>query len=315
MVTAATKIVNEVVIPQLNEKYTLDMAQREERMRTEIKEDMKNEVEEEITAKFQSQINNLKMEVSELKLALENKIDAKCNTDAIVSASATIVNDIIFPQIDRQLTTKVGEMKQEVTHQLDEAQQQIRSGLKIEFDEDFSTSKDELKLNLEEQIVTRFETEQQNLEQTLQDQINDKDDKVIFAAVRKSGDIKKGQTITYDTMIANYGDTMDGENGLFTAKKSGLYMFTFSTVTSGTEGRVKINILVNGANKFVIDDAENGSGEGLKGQRNISYSWMLVMAQDDTISMNIYNGNKEWVGLHVCSEDWIHFTGQLLKHT
>eukprot|EP00093_Oithona_nana_P011456 11456.XXX_386648_386944_1 [CDS] Oithona nana genome sequencing. len=96
---------------------------------------------------------------------------------------------------------------------------------------------------------------------------------------------------------------MDATSGTFTAKRKGLYMFTFTAVSASTEKAVYINVNKNGGQLFHIEDGN------AKAIANIASSWMLQLDENDTIGLTM-----ESSGLHGCSdEDWVHFTGQLLN--
>ena len=114
--------------------------------------------------------------------------------------------------------------------------------------------------------------------------------------------------ITFDTEIANIGNSMDASSGTFTTKRKGLYFFTFYGVSSTANKRTVIWVQKNGKNTLVIEDGENSVT-----QTNISSSWMLHLDEGETIRLQL-NGGDDYNGLHGCeSEDWIYFTGQLLN--
>ena len=198
--------------------------------------------------------------------------------DSIVTASSTIINTILIPQMEQKVTTKVNEIRGIV-----------KSELKSELDQDLSSGM----TDLSQQIVTKINEREAAVSE-----------KIIFAVVRKS-DIAAGQNITFDTVIANIGESMDATSGTFTAKIRGLYMFTFTTVSQNDKGAVHIWVKKNGSNVFLIED---GNAEN---QSNISASWMLQLDQGDTILLQNSSGGN---ALHGCpSQDWIIFTGQLLN--
>ena len=130
---------------------------------------------------------------------------------------------------------------------------------------------------------------------------------VIFAAVRSSsGNMGSSGTITYDSLATNIGNGMDSSTGKFTCPTSGLYMFTFSAVSSNLNAdELTIIVKKNGSQMFLIDD-EEGTYSGAK-ERNIAYSWMFDLSTDDIVHLEMSTG-----GLHADGADLVHFTGHLL---
>lgn len=62
--------------------------------------------------------------------------------------------------------------------------------------------------------------------------------------------------ISFDKEILNEGNAMDSESGIFTAPKSGLYLFDFSGVNSGGGGSFSVDFYINNEKKgscFVAD--------------------------------------------------------------
>ena len=133
-------------------------------------------------------------------------------------------------------------------------------------------------------------------------------EKVIFAAVRSSsGNMGSRGTITFDSLTTNIGNGMDSSTGKFTCPTSGLYMFTFSAVSSNVNAdELTIKVMINGGQIFVIDDEEDKKSGA--NERNIAYSWMLDLSTDDIVHLEMSSG-----GLHAeVVGDQAHFTGHLL---
>ena len=115
--------------------------------------------------------------------------------------------------------------------------------------------------------------------------------------VRKST-VERGQPITFDTVIANIGGSIDASSGTFTTQRKGLYFFTFYAVSKSSGSRTHIVVRKNKDQIFRIEDTSTSSD-----QSNIASSWMLQLNQGDTIDLRLTNEN----GLHGCvEEDWIH---------
>merc|ERR1711860_399271 len=122
---------------------------------------------------------------------------------------------------------------------------------------------------------------------------------------RKS-DVAAGNTITFNSVIANIGDSMEASSGTFTAKRKGLYTFSFSGPMENNEGseskRVVIAVKKNENTLFILQDKTAESFES-----NTAFSWMLQLDEGNTINLSL-NGS----GLHGCGNEWIQFTGQLI---
>merc|ERR1711982_260052 len=139
----------------------------------------------------------------------------------------------------------------------------------------------ELQQNVDEKqaaLVQKVDEKQAALEQSVQNQVNKMNEKVIFAAVRSSsGNMGSRGTITFDSLTTNIGNGMDSSTGKFTCPTSGLYMFTFSAVSSNLNAdELTIIVKKNGSQMFLIDD-EEGTYSGAK-ERNIAYSWILDLS-------------------------------------
>ena len=202
-----------------------------------------------------------------------------------MTASTTVMNNILIPQMEQKFTTKVNEVKEVV-----------KSDLKTELD---GTLSSEL-TGLTQKITTQVNEKSQELTEQITTRISETQEKVIFSVVRMS-DVGS-HDITYDTVIANIGDSIDASSGTFTTKKKGLYFFTFTAVSQNEEKGVVIDVKKNGGQLFHIEDGN------AKNQANIGKSWMLQLNVGDTIVLR-NAGNQ----LHGCdSEDWIQFSGQLL---
>jgi len=281
VVRASSQVINEVLLPQFERILDLKMGQ----IKTEMMQEMKGTLEE-MMVPFKKEVMDtveamkipLKAELkADFDQQITNRLEEQVpDLDTIVTASSTIVNTILIPQMEQKVTIKVNEIRGIV-----------KSELKSELDQDLSSGM----TDLSQQIVTKINEREEAI-----------DEKIIFAVVRKT-DVAAGQSITFDTVIANIGESMDASAGTFTAKRRGLYMFTFTSVSNNPEAGITIRVSKNGNQIFNIEDGN------AKNQSNISSSWMLQLDQGDAITL-LNVGSS----LHGCkTEDWINFTGQLLN--
>ena len=77
-------------------------------------------------------------------------------------------------------------------------------------------------MNLSKQIDIKINKERDELTQDITTQITETQEKIVFAVVRKST-VERGQSITFDTVIANIGKSIDASSGTFTTQRKGLY--------------------------------------------------------------------------------------------
>ena len=227
VVRASSQVINEVLLPQFERIMDLKMGQIKTEMMQEMKgtlEEMmvpfkkevmntveamkiplKSELKEELTGTVEAMKTPLKAELkADFDQQITNRLEEQVpDLDTIVTASSTIANNILMPQMEQKVTIKVNEIRGIV-----------KSELKSELDQDLSSGM----TDLSQQIVTKINEREEAI-----------DEKIIFAVARKS-DVAQGQPITFDTVIANIGESMDATSGTFTAKRKGLYMFTFTAV-------------------------------------------------------------------------------------
>ena len=278
IVSTSTSIVQRIIVPDLDQKLSTKV----DKLKEEVKDDLKSVVEAmkaplkaELKTEFDQQITDRLEEYTP-------------NLETIVTASSVIVRNILVPDMEQKVSIKVNEIRS------------IVKKLKSELDQDLSSGM----TNLSQQIDTKITEEQDELTQHITTQITETQEKIIFAVVRKST-VERGQPITFDTVIANIGGSIDATSGTFTSQRTGLYFFTFYAVSKSSGSRTHIVVSKNNDQIFRIEDTSTSSE-----QSNIASSWMLQLDQDDTINLKLTSEN----GLHGCSkEDWIHFTGQLLN--
>jgi len=237
IVSTSTAIVQDIIVPDLDQKFSNKVdkddlkpviEEMKATLKTELKTALKTDMDQQIMDRnaklrdtFQQQIVSTSTSivqdiiVPDLDQKLSNKVDklkeqvmddlrsvvaemnATPDLDGIVTASSTIINQVLVPQ-----TSKVNQVKEVV-----------KDELKSELDQD-------LKAEMTQQIASKIIERQEEV-----------DGKVIFSVARKT-DAGPGTKITFDTVIANIGDSMNNSTGTFTARRSGLYLFMFSARTS-----------------------------------------------------------------------------------
>ena len=279
IVSTSTSIVQRIIVPDLDQKLSTKV----DKLKEEVKDDLKSVVEA-MKAPLKAQLK------TEFDQQIADRLEEYTpNLETIVTASSVIVRNILVPEMEQKVSINVNEIRSIV-----------KSELKSELDQDFSSGM----TNLSQQIDTKINEEQDELTQHITTQITETQEKIIFAVVRKST-VERGQPITFDTVIANIGGSIDATSGTFTSQRTGLYFFTFYAVSKSSGSRTHIVVSKNNDQIFRIEDTSTSSD-----QSNIASSWMLQLDQDDTINLKLTSEN----GLHGCSEeDWIHFTGQFLN--
>ena len=128
--------------------------------------------------------------------------------------------------------------------------------------------------------------------------------KVVFSAERTVNHVSTGETITFTNLNINLGDGMNKDSGAFTVPLSGVYLFQFSGMTQNSLKYTHIYIMKNGIKHHNIHyNNVNAATYEL-----MSYSWSMVLAKDDTVSLKVHEN-----GLYVAANHYyIYFTGQLL---
>ena len=181
--------------------------------------------------------------------------------------------------------------------------------LKTNF-EAFEEDATELKTNFEafeEDANRKFTSIQASVRQNKVD-IESANKKVIFSAVRDTGNVAKGTIITYNKLVTNVGNAMNVNDGRFTAPISGIYHFSFSGVTDKSDNYISIGVLKNDVWEFEIYDS-NDSGN-YNTHENLSYSWMMVLRENDRVHLRVIRNAK---GFSVSRNSPIWFNGFLLK--
>eukprot|EP00093_Oithona_nana_P012846 12846.XXX_864581_864910_1 [CDS] Oithona nana genome sequencing. len=106
---------------------------------------------------------------------------------------------------------------------------------------------------------------------------------------------------------------MDASTGIFTAKRRGLYMFSFAAPilnnpSEKPEKYAQIHVVKNDIRVFRYED-ESRKTNGVDG--SIAFSWMFQLNEGDRINLKLQDGT-DLRQLHGCPVEWIQFTGQLI---
>ena len=120
----------------------------------------------------------------------------------------------------------------------------------------------------------------------IQNAIEDADQKVIFSAIRKNGDVNALTTITYDEASVNVGGGMDIGSGHFTIPVSGIYSFSFSGMAKFKETWTSVQVRKNNTDQFNI--LSNTKKTNIFD--TLSTTWIMNLSQNDVISIYAKEG-------------------------
>ena len=119
------------------------------------------------------------------------------------------------------------------------------------------------------------------------DQIKNANQKVIFSAIRTSGDVNPGTTIRYDEANVNVGGGMDAGSGFFTVPVSGIYSFSFRGLSMWRKTLTNIHVRKNNATQFRIFE----NSDDTKSHDILSTTWLMNLTQNDVISLYCSSDN------------------------
>jgi len=147
--------------------------------------------------------------------------------------------------------------------------------------------------------------------------------RVIFSVVRKGLDEDRypnkadlGEIITYTDVIANVGQGMDPNTGVFEAPVSGIYSFSFSALSDTEKSTLhrfstSIEVIKNLRGDYLDSRfyiyQDNGTQEFFE---NLSFSWMMSLAKGDRIHLKM---GKYGTKLLTTDNYPLYFNGQLLE--
>ena len=231
--------------------------------------------------------------------------------DNVVRAATQIVNDVILPQMERQMDTKVEAMEGQMRNEFEMKFQAEKEALALQF----ANKEEELeqKFNDEREIFKSEMQEEFNAQETaLQTKLEEKlmtdevQPEVLFHVIDNTinnNHIQPG-IIKFTEAPINLGNSVDPNTGIFSATTSGVFFFTFSSMTSNQEaGRSEVEILKNGVRFNIIYDS-NGNNK----HNNLNSSWMMSLQEGDEVKLKVLNGE-----LFANENINLIWTGHLLK--
>ena len=248
-----------------------------------------------------------------LKAIEERTIDL----DNVVRAATQIVNDVILPQMERQMGTKVEAMEGQMRNEFEMKFQAEKEELALQC----ANKKEELVLHLEQKFNDEkeiFKSEMQEefhaQETALQSKLEEKltigvQPEIFFHVIDNIGGTVEPGIIKFTEATINVGNSVDPNTGIFTATISGVFFFTFSSMTSmsvtgtGPTGNTEVEILKNDVRFNIIYD-----NNGNKKHNNLNSSWMMALQEGDQVKLKVKNGK-----LFAISAIHLIWTGQLLK--
>ena len=220
--------------------------------------------------------------------------------DNVVRAATQIVNDVILPQMKEAME---GQMRNEFEMKFQAEKEELAL--------QFANEKEELVLHLEQKFNDEKEIFKSDMETALQSKLEEKlmtdetlQPEILFQVVDNTSGYMSEGIIKYDEDPINIGNSVDPNTGTFTATTSGVFFFTFSSMTSSKkEGRTQVEISKNGVRFNVIYDS-NGNNKN----NNLNSSWMMALQENDQVQLKVTAGQ-----LRANRNIHLIWTGQLLK--
>ena len=140
------------------------------------------------------------------------------------------------------------------------------------------------------------------------DQIKNANQKVIFSAIRTSGDVNPGTTIRYDEANVNVGGGMDAGSGFFTVPVSGIYSFSFRGLSMFRKTFTNVHVRKNNATQFrIFENSDDENSHDI-----LSTTWLMNLTQNDVISLYCSSDNWYSGGFSVDIRHPVLFNGHLL---
>ena len=131
--------------------------------------------------------------------------------------------------------------------------------------------------------------------------------KVIFQAVKTTGDNNNQGWLRFDKVPINIGGGMDETGGTFTAPVSGIYRLSFTGNSAvGITDNTRIEVRKNGVamlNIYDSNEAENSDGN------NVAAIFMMNLSQNDEVTLYSHKN------LYARSVNQLIFTGELIHIT
>ena len=218
-----------------------------------------------------------------VKAIEERSIDLDNVVRTATQISTQIVNDVFLPQMERQLGTAVDAMKESMRNELEQKFQAEKEDL-------VTLTKAELSLEMEHKFNNEKEAMRSEMREQLQSELEEKlmnvgEPKIFFQATNKNGAISNA-VITYNEAGVNVGNSIDPNTGIFSATATGLYFFSYASLTSSLEADItQIDILKNDEKFNAI---YNGNGDNKFNSMNSS--WMMKLQENDQVKLKVVSG-------------------------
>ena len=127
---------------------------------------------------------------------------------------------------------------------------------------------------------------------------------VLVSAYKTTGGTFKGW-ITFDTVLENIGNALNGGSGVFTCPRSGTYFFTLTGESYSSTTAFYVQIYVNGVVRMTLYDYQSHN------HNTFSMNIAEKLESGDQLQLKIENGH-----LHVPSNTRrVYFNGFLLNAT
>jgi len=232
--------------------------------------------------------------------------------DNVVRAATQIVNDVILPQMERQMGTKVeameGQMRNEFEMKFQAEKEELalqcankKEELVLHLEQKFNDEKEIFKSEMQEEFHAQETAFQSKLEEKLTIGVQPE---IFFHVIDENSNHIQPGIIKFNKAPINIGNSVDPNTGIFSAPTSGVFFFTFSSMTSHTvTGTTQVEILKNDERFNIVYDS-NGNNKN----NNLNSSWMMALQEGDQVKLKIYTGKLYGnVNVHLI------WTGHLLK--
>ena len=272
VVSASTKILNEVMVPAMEQH----MATKLEVLKVQMKEDIEQETRREIEEKVRLQMAVTK---SELETAMHHEVDEKI--------------------IDVKAESKV-EFEQHIEDKINEKQEESKVALKVELEsvvkEEVSNEMARQKEVIKNELITEVD------EKVIFAAVRSSSGNV------EPGEIITYDTLTAnigEAMVASSGTFKAPKKGLYAFTLS-------ANSDNTKSGMVIIKVLKNGSTAFFIDDEATHHTEAKEKNISYYWMLDLSENDTVALQVNKAEGHNIIGLHADASADWVHFTGQLL---
>ena len=107
---------------------------------------------------------------------------------------------------------------------------------------------------------------------------------IVFSAYKTHGGIAAGNYIgDYDKFLTSYGNTFDLASGIFTAPRGGSFEF-FAAMYQDNNNANSIQVQKNDAAEIEFYSSYHDSD-------TVSFNWIMVLKEGDTVRMKVNNGD------------------------